>query len=133
MNFFNLGIGEIIFILIIAVIVFGPKNMVKTARDIGGFLRKVTKSPYWQEVWATRRDLTELPKIIAKEAQLDDTIRDLNKETKGMKSSIGASVSDFIKEVDTPLKEVDKELKSEPITKVEVIEPAPKEDDHSPD
>ena len=133
MNFFNLGIGEIIFILIIAVIVFGPKNMVKTARDIGGFLRKVTKSPYWQEVWATRRDLTELPKIIAKEAQLDDTIRDLNKETNGMKSSIGASVSDFIKEVDTPLKEVDKELKSEPITKVEVIEPAPKEDDHSPD
>lgn len=133
MNFFNLGIGEIIFILIIAVIVFGPKNMVKTARDIGAFLRKVTKSPYWQEVWATRRDLTELPKMIAKEAQLDDTIRDLNKETNGMKSSIGASVSDFIKEVDTPLKEVDKDLKSEPITKVEVAEPAPKEADQKPD
>lgn len=114
MNFLNLGIGEVIFIIIIALIIFGPGNMVKTAREIGTILRKVTKSPYWQEVWATRRELTELPKMIAKEAQLDETLRDLNKETKGMKSSVASTISDFIKEIDAPLKELDKDLKDTP-------------------
>lgn len=114
MNFLNLGIGEVIFIILIALIIFGPGNMVKTAREIGSLIRKVTKSPYWKEVWATRRELSELPKMIAKEAQLDETIHDLNKDTQGMKSSVAASISDFIKEVDAPFKEADKEKQDIP-------------------
>jgi Sec-independent protein translocase protein TatA len=104
MNFFNLGIPEIIFIIIIALIIFGPGNMVKTAKEAGTFIRKVTKSPYWKEVWATRRELNELPKMLAKEAQLDETIKDLNKETKEITSSVASTVSEFIKEVDEPVK-----------------------------
>jgi Sec-independent protein translocase protein TatA len=103
MNFLNLGIGEVLFVLVLALIIFGPGNLVKAARDIGGFFRKVTKSPYWQEVWATRRELSELPKIIAKEAQLNETFSDLDRETRGMKSSLSTSVADFIKEVDQPI------------------------------
>jgi Sec-independent protein translocase protein TatA len=102
MNFLNLGIGEILFILVIAVIIFGPGNMVKTARDMGAFVRKVAKSPYWQEVWATKRELTELPKLISKEARLDETLSELNKDTQGIKSKFSASVSDFLKEVNQP-------------------------------
>ncbi len=104
MSFLNLGIGEILFIIIIALIIFGPGNMVKTARDAGVFIRKVTKSPYWQEIWATKRELTELPKIIAKEAQIDQTISELNKETKDIKSNLTSTVSEFIREVDQPVK-----------------------------
>ena len=103
MSFLNLGIGEILFIIIIALIIFGPGNMVKTARDAGVFIRKVTKSPYWQEIWATKRELTELPKIIAKEAQIDQTINELNKETKNIKSSLTSTVTELIKEVDQPV------------------------------
>lgn len=117
MNFLNLGIGEILFILVIAVIIFGPGNLVKTARDMGSFVRKVAKSPYWQEVWATKRELTELPKLISKEAHLDETISELNKETKGMKSTISSSVSDFLKEVNQPV-EVETSI-SEPVSKKE--------------
>jgi len=107
MNFMNLGIGEILFIIIIAVIIFGPGNMVKTARDAGVFLRKVAKSPYWQEIWATKRELSEIPKMIAKEAQLNETISELNKETKTLKSSMASSVSDFIKEVNQRVELID--------------------------
>ena len=57
----------------------------------------------WQEVWATKRELTELPKIIAKEAQLNQTLDELNKETKDIKSSLTTSVSEFIKEVNQPI------------------------------
>lgn len=113
MKFFNLGLSEIIFIIIIALIIFGPENMVKTARDAGKLVRKVTKSPYWKEVWATKRELNELPKMLAKEAELDETIRDLNKETKQISSSVAASVTEFIKEVEEPIKKTDSELKKE--------------------
>ena len=123
MKILNLGISEIILIVILALIILGPGNMVKTARDIGAFIRKVTKSPYWQEVWATRRELNEIPKILAKEADLDGTLKDLERETKDLHSSVTASVSELIKEVDEPLKQLDKELKAEPV--IEVSIPAP--------
>ena len=74
MRIFNLGISEIILIVILALIILGPGNMVKTAREIGAFIRKVTKSPYWQEIWATKRELTEIPRMLAKEADLDATL-----------------------------------------------------------
>lgn len=128
MKIFNLGISEIILIVILALIILGPGNMVKTAREIGAFIRKVTKSPYWQEIWATKRELTEIPRMLAKEADLDATLKDLNNETKNIHSSVASTMSDFIKEVDEPLKEVDKELKAEPVIEVTIPVPPQKSD-----
>jgi sec-independent protein translocase protein TatB len=128
MKIFNLGLPEIILIIVLALIVMGPGNMVKTAREIGAFLRKVTKSPYWQEIWATKRELTEIPKILAKEADIEGTMKDLEKDTKGLRSSVASTMSDLIKEVDEPLKEVDKELKSQPVVSVSIPGPEPEEE-----
>lgn len=100
MKVFNLGMGEILFILLLLVIIFGPKSLVKTAREAGAFLRKVTKSPYWQEVWATRRELEEIPKMIAKEAQLNETLRELNHDTRSISSSVTSAVTDLMREVE---------------------------------
>jgi len=100
MKIFNFGIGEILFILLLVVIIFGPKSLVKTAREAGTFLRKMTKSPYWQEVWATRRELEEIPKMIAKEARLDETLSEMKRETQNMSSSVSGAVSDLIREVE---------------------------------
>ncbi|MHB8088329.1 MAG: hypothetical protein ACYDH2_08800 [Anaerolineaceae bacterium] len=123
MRFLNFGIGEVIFIIIIALIVFGPGNMVKTTREIGTFLRKVTKSPYWQEVWATQRELKELPKIIVKEARLDETIKNLDRNTSQLRSSVKNSVADFIKEIDEPLEVKNKNVNNEPMAAVEIPRP----------
>ena len=123
MKFFNLGLAEIILIVVLALIILGPGNMVKTAREVGAFIRRITKSPYWQEVWATRRELNEIPKILAKEANLDETIRDLNRETRELHSAVTSSMAELIKEVEGPIKEVEADLKQElPIT-VEVPKP----------
>jgi Sec-independent protein translocase protein TatA len=102
MNFLNLGLPEVIFIIILALIIFGPNNIVKSAKEAGELLRKVTKSPYWQEVWATKRELDELPKMLAKEANLDETLRDLDKSIKKPVASTNSLVSEFIKEVNKP-------------------------------
>ncbi|MBP9676035.1 MAG: hypothetical protein KBD67_04780 [Anaerolineaceae bacterium] len=123
MKFLNLGLAEIILIVILALIVLGPGNMVKAARDAGAFIRRITKSPYWQEVWATRRELNEIPKILAREAKLEETIKDLDSETKGIRSSVSSTVTELIKEVEEPLKEVDADLKKEPPVTIEI--PAP--------
>ncbi len=100
MKVFNIGVGEILFIIVLAVIIFGPENLVKSAREMGAFLRKVTKSPYWQEVWATRRDLEEIPRMLAKEANLKETLRELELDTKGVSSQVSGAVTDLINEVD---------------------------------
>ncbi len=102
MNFLNLGLPEVIFIIILALIIFGPNNMVKSAKEVGAFLRKVTKSPYWQEVWATKRELDELPKMPAKEANLNETMRDLDNTVKNASGSTNSFVSEFLKEVNQP-------------------------------
>lgn len=99
MNFLNLGLPEVIFIIILALIIFGPNNMVKSAKEAGTFLRKLTKSPYWQEVWATKRELEELPKRIAKEAKLDETLRDLDNKVKRESGTSNSMVSEFLKEM----------------------------------
>ncbi len=102
MKIFNFGIGEILFILLLVVIIFGPKSMVKTAREAGAFFRKITQSPYWKEVWATRRELEEIPRMIAKEARIDETLQEMNRETRDLSSSVTGAVSDLIREAEQP-------------------------------
>ncbi len=99
MNFLNLGLPEVIFIIILALIIFGPNNLVKSAKDAGEFLRKATKSPYWQEVWATKRELDELPRMLAKEANLNETMRDLDNSVKNTSGAANTLVTEFLKEV----------------------------------
>ncbi|HOS53242.1 MAG TPA: hypothetical protein PKZ26_04115 [Anaerolineaceae bacterium] len=105
MKFFNLGLPEIIFIVVLALILLGPGNMVKSAREVGAFIRRITRSPYWQEVWATRREINEIPRMLAREANLDETIRDLDRQSRGVQSSLTRSVADLIKEVEEPRKD----------------------------
>ena len=106
MNFLNLGFPEIIFIIIIAIIIFGPNNIVKSANDVGALIRKATKSPYWKEVWATKRDLDEIPKMLAKEAQLGQTIHELDQESRKISGSLTSSVKEMIKEANETSKDI---------------------------
>ncbi len=102
MDFLNLGLPEIIFIVLIAIIIFGPNQMVKSAKEAGTFFRKVSKSPYWKEVWATKKDLDELPKMLAKEAELTETIHELNRDSQKIRGSVTSAVKDLIEETKEP-------------------------------
>lgn len=85
-----LGIGplEIILILLIALIILGPRDMAKTGRSIGRTLRKVVKSPYWQALTRTSQEIRNLPNRLIREAGLEDLEKDvanLNQETRQIK------------------------------------------------
>ncbi len=89
MEFLGVGPLEIIFILIIALIVLGPKDMVATGRTIGKFLRTLVKSQTWQTVQQTSREIRYLPNKLMREAGLEEQAEELK--------SIGKEVEELSK------------------------------------
>ena len=69
-----LGIGplELLFIFLIALIILGPKDMVKAGRTIGSFLRKIITNPTWKTVQQASKEIRVLPNRLMREAGLDD-------------------------------------------------------------
>jgi sec-independent protein translocase protein TatB len=72
MNLFGIGALEIIFILIIALIIVGPKDIGKYARSAGRFLNRFYRSDTWRLVRDTSRNLRTLPNRLAREAALEE-------------------------------------------------------------
>ena len=79
-----LGIGplELIFILIIALIVLGPSDMVKAGRTIGRFLRQLVTSSTWRAVTRTSDELRTLPNKLIRDAGLEEDLKDIQEATK---------------------------------------------------
>jgi Sec-independent protein translocase protein TatA len=69
-----LGIGplELLFIVIIALIVLGPKDMAKAGRSIGRFLRTMMMSETWQVVRQASSEIRGLPNRLMREAGVED-------------------------------------------------------------
>ena len=78
-----LGIGplELLFIAVIAIIVLGPKGMVKGAREAGKAIRNVVRSPIWRDVVDTSREIREFPRKIAREAGIEQDLEELRRST----------------------------------------------------
>jgi Sec-independent protein translocase protein TatA len=67
-----LGIGplEFIFVLLIALIIIGPRDMSKAARTLGRSLNRLYKSESWRAVVQASRNLRTLPNRLAREAEI---------------------------------------------------------------
>ncbi len=77
MEIFSIGPLEFFFILLIALIVLGPKDMVKTGRTIGRFLNKLVRSSTWKTLQRTTRELRQLPTYLMRESNLEEALKDL--------------------------------------------------------
>ena len=75
-----LGIGwqELIFIVIIALIVLGPKDMQKAGRTIGRWLNQLVQSDSWKAFQKTSAELRNLPRNLMREANME--MRETEKE-----------------------------------------------------
>ena len=76
-----LGIGplELILILIIALIVLGPNDMVKAGRTLGRLMRSIVTSPTWQMIQQTSREFRYLPNRLMREAGMEELKESLPK------------------------------------------------------
>jgi len=71
MEILGIGAPELIFILLIAIIVLGPRDMQKAGRTIGRWLNQLVNSDGWKALQQTSREIRKLPTNLMKEANLD--------------------------------------------------------------
>jgi Sec-independent protein translocase protein TatA len=110
-----LGIGpvEFLFVLVILLVVVGPRNLSKSARDIGRFLNRMYRSDTWRMMTETSRTLRNLPNQLAREAaleELDATQKELLKagrEIRSQNQDLKEGMSAWVEPPDTKPKKKD--------------------------
>ena len=83
MQVFGIGALELVFILIIALLVLGPRGMISTAKQAGEIIRKLVRSPLWHDVVDTSREIRELPGKLAREAGVEKELDLLRRAAAG--------------------------------------------------
>ena len=84
MEFLGIGPMELVLILIIALIVLGPNDMVKAGRTIGKFLRGLVMS----DTWRAMTKLRTLPNQLMREAGVDEAQAQLQKDLQEVKADM---------------------------------------------
>jgi Sec-independent protein translocase protein TatA len=97
-----LGVGplEFVFVVLIALIVIGPRHNPTAARAAGRFLNRMYRSDTWRAVVQASRNLRTLPNRLAREAELEDlrqirqdldaTAHDVTREARELESGLRA-------------------------------------------
>jgi sec-independent protein translocase protein TatB len=68
MEILGIGVSELLFILLLALILLGPKDMAKAGRTLGTWLRRLVMSDEWRVIRKTTRELSHLPQKLMREA-----------------------------------------------------------------
>jgi len=71
MDIFGIGASELVFIILIAIIVLGPKDMQKAGRTIGRLLNQLIRSDSWKVFQRTSNELRNLPRNLMREANTE--------------------------------------------------------------
>ena len=87
MDILGIGPTELVFIILIALILLGPKDIEKTGRTIGRWLRNLTTSEGWRAFRDTSREIRNLPNRLMREANLEDLEKDMDKVGKEIKDA----------------------------------------------
>ncbi len=72
MEIFGIGPQELFFIVLIAIIVLGPKDMQKAGKTVGRWLNRVMRSDGWQAFQRASREIRNLPTNLMREANLEE-------------------------------------------------------------
>ncbi|MCK6540130.1 MAG: hypothetical protein L6Q26_08725 [Anaerolineales bacterium] len=81
MEILGIGPSELFFIIILALIILGPKDMQKAGKTVGRWLNNLVKSDGWKAFQQTSREIRNLPTKLMRDANLEmaETARELRK------------------------------------------------------
>lgn len=91
MEILGIGPSELFFIVVIALILLGPKDMQKAGRTLGKWLKQVVTSDGWKLFQQTSREIQNLPTRLMREASFDELNNELKDIQKDVSQSIGAA------------------------------------------
>jgi len=102
MNIFGVGPLEIVLVLILVLIIFGPKDIEKAGKSIGKGLNKLVRSESWQTVQKTGRELKNLPGRLMRESGIEDFEKSTRSEFEKTNAALNQSISTLKNEIDQP-------------------------------
>ena len=79
MEILGIGPSELVFILLIAIIILGPKDMQKAGKTIGRWLNRFVHSDGWKALQRATREIQNLPTNLMREANLEE-LKEINKD-----------------------------------------------------
>jgi Sec-independent protein translocase protein TatA len=84
MNIFGIGFPELLFIFVIALIVLGPRNMVKTSRQLSTAIRKFVTSDTWKSIIHSTKEIRDIQGQIIEDTGLQESINTLRNSTRDL-------------------------------------------------
>jgi Sec-independent protein translocase protein TatA len=88
MNILGVGPLEILFIFLIAIIVLGPKDIVKASQTMGRWLRTIIRSDTWRIIRQTAREIRTIPTKMMNESGISDISKSIPSEAE-IKQAMG--------------------------------------------
>ena len=110
MQIFNVGVLEILFILILAFVVLGPRKTIKTARDVGVWVRNLAKSPIWRDIVSASSEIRDLPRKLMDDAEVQKMVEELDLSAQEVKGILSQAERETTKELTKLEGEIDQEL-----------------------
>lgn len=98
MELFGIGSMELIFIILLAIIIFGPKDIVNTSKTVGKSLNKFIRSDTWKTINQTSRELKNLPTRLMRESGLEE----LEKSTKEEMAKVDVAIHQSVEIASSP-------------------------------
>ena len=72
MEILGIGPSELVLIVVLALIILGPRDMQKAGHTLGRWLRQVVTSDGWKFFQQTSREIQTLPNRLMREAALEE-------------------------------------------------------------
>lgn len=91
MNLFGIGPLEILFIVLLAILIFGPKDLSNASKTIGRSLNKLIKSDTWRTVNQASNRLKNLPNELMREAGIEELQKETDQQLKQASKDLKAA------------------------------------------
>jgi Sec-independent protein translocase protein TatA len=121
MDFLGIGPLEVVFIVIIALIIFGPNDIIRAGKTMGRFMRKVVTSDAWRAFQQASKGMRDIPTTLMREAGLEENdlreltgMKDLEEATKDLENQISPWTTPPNKTLNIPANSPVGKTKNEP-------------------
>lgn len=110
MELFGVGPLEFLLVLVLALVIMGPQDMVNTARKMGQWIYRVVRSPTWRAILDTSQDLRDLPKKIVRDAGIDDAMQVIKDTANQVKTEMSETTLAISNEMRAANSDINREI-----------------------
>ncbi|MCB2179758.1 twin-arginine translocase TatA/TatE family subunit [bacterium] len=81
MDILGIGPSELVLVLLLALLIFGPEDLTAAGKKMGRFFNKLVKSETWVAIRTVTKELRDLPDRLARESELDELGKEIKDQT----------------------------------------------------